>query len=283
MFDSRVLDVVVGISAVYALLSLGCSWIQEWIAAVTKLRARVLEKALKGLLREPGLLYRHPLLAGMSRVARPSYVPSFLFVRAVLPEILPDKDGALPSLRHVVSQIEDDNVRAVAEQLSGKAAKNIDELRSELERWFDAQMERVSGWYKRRAQLGIVIVATVLTCVMHIDSVLIAQHLWQDESMRSALAQRAEQMAENGELEEEQGLAALLDVPVPVGWELTSGGDERRYIGSDATNWVRRLFGFAITILAASLGAPFWFDLLNRLARFRLVGQRPAESPSPPR
>jgi hypothetical protein len=36
--------------------------------------------------------------------------------------------------------------------------------------------------------------------------------------------------------------------------------------------------GFLITALAISLGAPFWFDLLNKLVRLRSTGKKPADS-----
>jgi len=39
----------------------------------------------------------------------------------------------------------------------------------------------------------------------------------------------------------------------------------------------RHVFGFLITALALSLGAPFWFDLLNKLASIRGVGVKPEE------
>lgn len=40
----------------------------------------------------------------------------------------------------------------------------------------------------------------------------------------------------------------------------------------------KNLIGFLITALAISLGAPFWFDLLNKLVKLRATGQKPADS-----
>jgi hypothetical protein len=39
--------------------------------------------------------------------------------------------------------------------------------------------------------------------------------------------------------------------------------------------------GLAITVLAVSLGAPFWFDLLNKLANLRASGPKPQPSVQP--
>ena len=41
------------------------------------------------------------------------------------------------------------------------------------------------------------------------------------------------------------------------------------------------LFGFLLTALALSLGAPFWFDLLNKLVSIRGSGVKPEEKKSP--
>ncbi len=41
--------------------------------------------------------------------------------------------------------------------------------------------------------------------------------------------------------------------------------------------WLNRHWlGFIITSAALSLGAPFWFDLLNKLVSMRSAGQKPA-------
>jgi hypothetical protein len=41
-------------------------------------------------------------------------------------------------------------------------------------------------------------------------------------------------------------------------------------------NWLVKILGWLITGRAVSLGAPFWFDLLNRFVDLRGAGRRPA-------
>lgn len=43
------------------------------------------------------------------------------------------------------------------------------------------------------------------------------------------------------------------------------------------------LAGWAVTILAVSLGAPFWFDTLNRIINIRAAGKAPEDRPKEPR
>lgn len=46
-------------------------------------------------------------------------------------------------------------------------------------------------------------------------------------------------------------------------------------------DWGKKLAGFFLTIVALSLGAPFWFDLLNNLVNLRSTGKPPKESNPP--
>jgi hypothetical protein len=48
------------------------------------------------------------------------------------------------------------------------------------------------------------------------------------------------------------------------------------------TTIYNHFLGWLLTILAISLGAPFWFDLLNKFVNIRSAGKSPAEKPKPP-
>jgi len=50
-----------------------------------------------------------------------------------------------------------------------------------------------------------------------------------------------------------------------------------RYVLCMATSRPRKLLGFLITAIAISLGAPFWFELLNKLVQLRGAGKKPDE------
>ena len=49
----------------------------------------------------------------------------------------------------------------------------------------------------------------------------------------------------------------------PIGWGEIKGG---------WLDWLKRVFGWLITTAAVSLGAPFWFDLLGKVANLRGAG-----------
>lgn len=53
------------------------------------------------------------------------------------------------------------------------------------------------------------------------------------------------------------------------------------------SDWLRNIsfhgIGWLLTALAASLGAPFWFDMLNKVMSIRSAGKAPEEKPKPPK
>jgi len=105
-------------------------------------------------------------------------------------------------------------------------------------------------------------------------------------------------------------MADLAELQLPLGWEDPSAppadegdvfGPSLRLVRDDATDdwpgpvwapgglarWMRafdqHLLGWLLTVLAISLGAPFWFDTLNRVIAIRSAGRAPEEAPRPPK
>jgi hypothetical protein len=123
-------------------------------------------------------------------------------------------------------------------------------------------MERASGWYKRKAQLVLAILAAIFAIGMNVDSVRIATHLYNDEAVRTAVV---EQVQTGDPQDAADAVSQIEQLQLPVGW----GADNRP---AGAGGWIGALAGWLITIAALNLGAPFWFDLLSRLSRQRGVG-----------
>ena len=71
--------------------------------------------------------------------------------------------------------------------LASDAVKDRDQLRAEIEHWFDSAMDRVSGWYKRRTQLVICALSLVVTIGLNVNTVSIADRLMSDDGIRAAL------------------------------------------------------------------------------------------------
>jgi len=275
---SAVLEVALGLSFLFFVLSLICSALNEAIAGVFALRARTLDQGVQHLLDSPGeadRFYRHPLIQSLYRPRRkPSYIASDRFALAVVDLYLPQvlRGETEPAFAPGTTP----RVQQVFELLWLEAAGNVDAFRKNVEKWFDETMERVSGWYRRRAQLILLALAVVATVVLNVNAVGITQRLWTDAPLRAAVAGAGVTAATSptGSTPAPDPLQRLNDEyrrldasKLPLGW----AKENRRSAG-----WVA-LSGWAITVLAISLGAPFWFDVLSRAAQLRASGAKPED------
>ncbi len=81
----------------------------------------------------------------------------------------------------------------------------------------------------------------------------------------------------------------LMGLKLPIGWASNPPqADKEMYLkvpttGTDFGETVGyHLIGWLITAVAATLGAPFWFDMLNKIMSIRSAGKAPEEKPKSP-
>ena len=189
---------------------------------------------------------------------------------------------------------------------------DIAKVRKAVEQWFDGAMDRASGWYKRRTQALLFIIGLFAAVTLNVDSLHILHHLTADKSFRevvvqSAAAQKAPASANaSDELATIQLARGELDaVSMPIGWEYPDGDTgtpglwatqfcsakadaggairaDCRFGRNPAYAIARIGFGWLITALAIMLGAPFWFDVLNRIMIIRSTVKPHEKSPEEP-
>jgi hypothetical protein len=296
------LDVAIGLSFVYFVLSLVCSALNESVAAITARRAKFLREGLRTLLGagrgQPSgaleQLYKHPLVKNMIREPReilgkklrtryPSYLPSRTFAVALLdfPAQGTDTVPSGRSLTDSIAAIQNAEVRTAIQALVREGDTQVEHVRHRIEQWYDDTMERVSGWYRRRVQLWLWVFAILTTIVLNADTLQLGQTLWTRPTTRAAVVDAARKAVAEGEQGQKavQNVKALEATNLPIGWHFGkgSGNDPRRLPGS-FTGWVAKLVGLLLTASALTLGAPFWFDALSRIARIRSSGAPPPAS-----
>lgn len=268
--DSAALDAVLGLMLLYLVLSLAASSVQEWIASLLSLRSKNLRAGMERLFGRSyaDKVYRHPLVARLAKSGKaPSYVAPDTFATALLDLLARDKDGLLTvsakdGAKALADRVPETSplhgaMRAMAETGGGSA----DELRSAIARWIDEGMGRISGWYARRAKLGVLVIATVLTVAANASTIHVIGELGASEPLSATLAELASGIgADPSEVAERVALSDF-----PVGWD----GLDHSF-----SEWMERLLGWLVTIAAVSLGAPFWFDLLGRVANLRGAGRK---------
>ncbi len=104
----------------------------------------------------------------------------------------------------------------------------LDGVRKNLEDWFNNAMDRLTGWYKRRAQTLAFMIALAVGVMLNIDSLQIATQLWRDPAVREALTAQASAFANANPdpsvvaTPDAQKMAAIAlqisQLNVPLGW-----------------------------------------------------------------
>ena len=193
------------------------------------------------------------------------------------------------------------------EALSIKTVGEIDLFREKLEKWFDSSMDRITGTLKvKYIRPFTLIVAIITTLAMNADSIAIAKYLYNNPEARSKVADMAysreiaqnlnSQMSElanslpdSARLTEDQfkeAVQARMDViknasssiegSIPLGWS------KAEFIPKPGSNiffvLVAKIIGLAATVLAIMMGAPFWFDVLNKVSNLRSTGAKPTKT-----
>lgn len=283
MLGSTVLEVVIGLSFLYFLLSVIASWCQERVAAFFELRAATLEASLHALLESKlaKQILGHSVANPLAGRHRPSYISSRAFAEALLAIVAPvdpAKGRTFDETRALVAAAQlPDRVRTALLSAIDTAAGDLASVRGGVERWFDDAMNRASGLYRRRAAWIGLGIAAMVTLALNADSGLIANHLWSNASARSAVVSAASSSSGEEPTTAGAGLNELRRLPIPLGWPgLISSGNGDPRLPTGYGGWLKRVCGWLLTTLAVSLGAPFWFDLLNKT--LRMTGIRPEPS-----
>ncbi|MGF1477294.1 MAG: hypothetical protein ACFB6S_17250 [Geminicoccaceae bacterium] len=285
-------DIALGLFLFYLVLSITVSGLQEWIAQLLALRATNLRSGIQNLLgnEHTQRFYEHSMIkslgdqTGINRTWRgslfkrnlPSYIPSKRFADALLDEIKLAKrdDQGLNVLEKGIDNALHPDLANNLKLLARRTDGSIEAFRAEIEGWFNDSMDRVSGWYTQRARTIGLVVALIVVVGMNADSLRLARALYLEDELRHMLASTAADVGdasgtENGQTDRTSEISpeTIEQVlsNVPLGWS----GDEN--FGPLS------VIGWLITIAAVSLGAPFWFDLLRRVARLRSAGQAPGE------
>jgi hypothetical protein len=184
------------------------------------------------------------------------------------------------------------------------SAGDLAQARLNIERWFNGTMDRTSGWYKRRTQAVLFLLGLAVAAGMNIDALHIMQRLMTDKAFRAVVVNQAAVAPGPAEAASAaQGVRiatarqALEQVAMPFGWrrwspapasparpvpmQLCEGSaasscQRGEWLGAD---WLPVAAGWLVTAFAVMLGAPFWFDVLNRFMVIRSTVKPHEKSP----
>lgn len=272
MFGSTALDVGVGLVFLYFILGAICSHINELLAGLFGWRAAHLETGIRTLLADPELatkVWQHPIIRSIAgRSDRdPSYIPAQIFAQVLFDVLAPAPGGStgLASVQSAVQTLPDSGTKRSLLTILADAQQDRAAARTGVEDWYNAAMDRVTGVYKRQIQLVTLALSLFVALGLGVDTIAIAQSLWQEPAVRAALSSAGQAAASSGV---EDPLATITQFDLPLGWSV---------LPDTVNGWLLKVVGLTLTTFAVSLGAPFWFDLLKKIGNARSAGPNPDE------
>lgn len=300
LFGSSMLEVGIGLAFLYLLLASICSAVSETVARIAGLRSSTLRTGIGQLLSDRDFtsigtaFYGHPLVAALEREAGklPSYIPARTFSLALLDLVI----GDAPDLPTAKARIEaaanaatiPPSLATQLRVLSRRADNSLDAFYGNVEHWFDSQMDRVSGWYKRKASVIIFLLSVAVTVALNANTLSFASNLITNDSVREAFVAAAGASVSASPAPDASPLSPTSSatpgagsVPISVAQaqaDLSTTGlglGWPQKLPSDLAGWVRAILGLAITAFAVSLGAPFWFDIVSQFVSLRETGLKP--------
>ncbi len=262
-------------------------------------------------------LYNHPLIHGLfsdgytpgrakrprllaNGKALPSYIPSKNFALALMDIAARGPVGdntaggatapiiSLDSIRSNISNIGNPAVQRVLLTAIDTAQGDINKAQANIQAWFDSSMDRVSGWYKRSTQWVLFWIGLAVAVGLNVNSITIAEYLYRNDAARETLVARAESSAADTAFLSrtyEEVREDLDSLRLPIGWDssphsdASAGGGDSLRVHASWDWWTTSIVGWLMTAFAATLGAPFWFDVLNRIMVIRSTVKPHEKSP----
>jgi hypothetical protein len=205
MFNSVYLDIAIGMIFIFLLYSILATAILEIFATWINIRGKYLRRSIHVMMNDFHLgnklasdFYEHPLIRkiSFSRKDRlPSYIDPELFskvVKDVLPDVNLGKDRDV-SDQEKIRLLPDGELKKALTVYMEKTATEVD---TQIQKWFNNSMDRLSGAYKRMTQNRLLIIGLILAVTFNVNSISVFTRLAADKEARAALVKQAEDFME---------------------------------------------------------------------------------------
>ena len=167
-------------------------------------------------------------------------------------------------------------------QLWQQANYEIASFEIGLRDWFNQTGDRSVGWFRRELSLYLFIVGVFVAVALNADTLHMFTKLSEDQALRASYTARAAEMidAAGNDVLELCGAFGLEDaecspnavaqralpeaLPV-IGWDQITQTEGRQNV----LFWILKVLGWLLTAAAVSFGAPFWFDILQKITKIR--------------
>jgi hypothetical protein len=250
--------------------------------------------------------------SGWFSSGKPSYIDPSVFSDIFIDVIAgPGKESVMKTIQANVEKLGEGDLKKILLLYVQEANGDLQRFKILIDAWFITSMHRVSGWYKKQANWIVFFLGLCLSFAFNVSTIEIVSKLSKDKVAREALVKNAsEYVSKNSDAKfttdtaggktdtatVKERLQAIKDFykasieennnVMGLGWGDFGGagadsglcglGKKILYVLKESISSPRKWIGFLITAFAISMGAPFWFDLLNKFVNLRVSGQRPA-------
>lgn len=170
--------------------------------------------------------------------------------------------------------------------------KVYDFLIEEISQWYNQLSNRTTIWYKKKSKQRLFALGLLLSVLLNIDSIKLFKYYNSNpeartevinfyESNETTLSKLADKYDKTDttttfleiknliQTDKKQVDSLIKATGIPIGWNFSSVKNAETkntfdVIISKVTGLLLKIIGFIITAFAASLGAPFWFDILKK-------------------
>ncbi len=311
MLNSTILEVIIGLVFLYLIFSLLATFINEIISTFFKLRANHLKNSIKHMLdndsEEGKKLFEefnnHPLIQSFVKKKGkgfPSYIEPKKFAKVIIDIYEKSKDeNTQDDIKSIIENLPNSNYLKHLLDKYNKGVQKVEDLEKNIEEWFNSVMERTSGWYNRNIKKLTLLTALIIAIAFNFDTIHVYQRLSKDSNSRTELVLLAENNIDkyaeyvkkdtvNSESDTlllvemnklKTNIKTIIDEEVNsieqmagLGWE--KGECKTTLKNCWSSNFLIKFIGWILTAMAISLGAPFWFDLLNKVMKLRGTGKQ---------
>ncbi|MDJ0931879.1 hypothetical protein [Breoghania sp.] len=303
------IEIAISLIFIYLIVSFIVTSITEFVAVWLKHRSAMLLKSISMLIDDDNLrklFYENGFIVSAKRTSadqniaenaknHPSYIEGQNFAKALTMAVVKLEDASkltsaitFDDLKGAVEKLEESRLRDILLAMLSDAQESVTTFETRLAAWYDTAMARLSGEYTRHQKTIALVIGLALAFFLNIDTLRITSELQKNTALRQQIVASAEDYAgspmqklckdkegseytkcvytEVNELYEEIA-------PLPIGWK-----NSVLCTAPTWQSWLSAIIGWLFTGFAVALGAPFWFDTLQKFVNIRGAGKKPPES-----
>jgi hypothetical protein len=249
--------------------------------------------------------------------SKPSYIDPATFSKTIM-QMLRGKGfnhslGLMQTIRGNLSSGRIDNFTInsqTQEQLTKlwvDSGNDAEQFKAGLEEWFNNTMDRATGWYKRQTQLLLFLLGFGVAAAFNVDAIAITKILANNEGIRKDMVNialshqkkydeqvqarkdsiftdpvtKVKTVIKYVEISDSALLKQAADLKTDAAATqqiLGLGRGESAFKKKYQPDETAKYAGWILTAFAISLGAPFWFGILNKIMMLRNGGTKPEDS-----